>query len=48
MNEAMIFDAMRTPRGRGRADGSLYEVNPVDLLASANRPANDRDAADHH
>ena len=33
MNEAMIFDAMRTPRGRGRADGSLYEVNPVDLLA---------------
>ncbi|ABF12369.1 acetyl-CoA C-acetyltransferase [Cupriavidus metallidurans] len=33
MNEAYIFDALRTPRGRGRADGSLYEVNPVDLLA---------------
>ena len=33
MNEAMIFDAVRTPRGRGRADGSLHEVNPVDLLA---------------
>lgn len=33
MNEAMIFDAIRTPRGRGRPDGSLHEVNPVDLLA---------------
>ena len=33
MTEAMIFDAVRTPRGRGRPDGSLYEVNPVSLLA---------------
>ena len=33
MNEAYIFDALRTPRGKGRVDGSLYEVNPVDLLA---------------
>nr|WP_315597297.1 acetyl-CoA C-acetyltransferase [uncultured Cupriavidus sp.] len=33
MNEAYIFDALRTPRGKGRIDGSLYEVNPVDLLA---------------
>lgn len=33
MNEAYIFDALRTPRGKGRADGSLYEVHPVDLLA---------------
>ncbi|MCX7892145.1 MAG: acetyl-CoA C-acetyltransferase [Burkholderiales bacterium] len=33
MTEAMIFDALRTPRGKGKKDGSLYEVKPVDLLA---------------
>lgn len=32
MTEAMIFDAIRTPRGKGRADGALYEVRPVQLL----------------
>jgi len=33
MHEAMIFDAIRTPRGKGKRDGSLYEVKPVTLLA---------------
>ncbi len=33
MNEAFIFDAIRTPRGKGKKDGSLHEVKPVDLLA---------------
>ncbi|MDE2628701.1 MAG: acetyl-CoA C-acyltransferase, partial [Burkholderiales bacterium] len=33
MVNAMIFDAVRTPRGKGKKDGSLYEVKPVDLLA---------------
>ena len=33
MKEAFIYDALRTPRGKGRPDGSLYEVHPVDLLA---------------
>jgi len=33
MTEAWIFDAIRTPRGKGKRDGSLYEVKPVDLLA---------------
>lgn len=32
-NEAMIFDAIRTPRGKGKKDGSLHEVKPVTLLA---------------
>ncbi len=32
MTEAMIFDALRTPRGKGRQDGSLHEVRPVQLL----------------
>ncbi|WP_295381286.1 acetyl-CoA C-acetyltransferase [uncultured Pseudacidovorax sp.] len=48
MNEAMIFDAIRTPRGRGRPDGSLHEVNPVDLLAGlmqALQQRNDLDTA---
>ena len=32
-NEALIFDAIRTPRGKGKRDGSLHEVKPVALLA---------------
>ncbi|MCG8612997.1 MAG: acetyl-CoA C-acetyltransferase [Pseudomonadales bacterium] len=31
--EALIFDAIRTPRGKGKADGSLHTVKPVRLLA---------------
>jgi len=31
MTEAYIYDAVRTPRGRGRADGSLHEITPVQL-----------------
>ncbi|HEY9067377.1 MAG TPA: beta-ketoacyl synthase N-terminal-like domain-containing protein, partial [Burkholderiaceae bacterium] len=33
MAHAMIFEAVRTPRGKGKKDGSLHEVKPVDLLA---------------
>lgn len=33
MQDAYIFDAIRTPRGRGRADGSLHEVTSVRLSA---------------
>jgi len=33
MASALIYDAVRTPRGKGKKDGSLYEVKPVDLLA---------------
>lgn len=32
-NEAYIFDAIRTPRGRGKATGALHEVKPVTLLS---------------
>lgn len=31
--EAFIFDAIRTPRGRGKASGSLHEVKPITLLS---------------
>ena len=30
--QAFVYDAIRTPRGRGKASGSLYEVKPVDLV----------------
>ena len=33
MTEAYVFDAVRTPRGKGKKDGSLHEVKPFDLLA---------------
>jgi acetyl-CoA C-acetyltransferase len=33
MTEAFIYDAIRTPRGKGKKDGSLHAVKPVDLLA---------------
>lgn len=33
MTEAFIFDAVRTPRGKGKKDGALYSVKPVDLIA---------------
>jgi acetyl-CoA C-acetyltransferase len=34
MTEAFVFDAIRTPRGRGKSSGSLYEVKPVKLLTT--------------
>ena len=30
--DAYIYDAIRTPRGRGKANGSLHDVRPLDLL----------------
>ncbi|NIL17148.1 acetyl-CoA C-acetyltransferase [Pseudomonas sp. AN3A02] len=33
MTEALIFDAIRTPRGKGKADGALHSVKPVNLVA---------------
>jgi acetyl-CoA C-acetyltransferase len=33
MTQALIFDAIRTPRGKGKADGALHSVKPVNLVA---------------
>jgi acetyl-CoA C-acetyltransferase len=30
--EALIFDAIRTPRGRGKVNGSLHATKPIDLV----------------
>ena len=32
--DALIYDAIRTPRGKGKAGGALYEVKPIDLLTN--------------
>lgn len=40
--EAYIYDAVRTPRGRGKSDGSLHEIQPVDLLATVLKAIKDR------
>jgi|TARA_B110000211_G_scaffold219902_1_gene266055 acetyl-CoA C-acetyltransferase len=32
MSDALIFDAVRTPRGKGKKDGSLHEITPIHLL----------------
>lgn len=44
--EALIFDSVRTPRGKGKKDGSLYEVKPVELLATALRALQIRNQLD--
>jgi acetyl-CoA C-acetyltransferase len=33
MSDAWIVDVVRTPRGKGRADGALHDVHPQELLA---------------
>jgi len=35
MAEAFIYDHVRTPRGRGKADGALHEVTALNLAAQA-------------
>lgn len=34
MTQAYIYDAVRTPRGKGKKDGSLHQVTPVHLLGN--------------
>ncbi len=46
MHEAFIYDHVRTPRGRGRADGSLNEITAVNLAAQTLKALADRSALD--
>ena len=32
MTEAFIYDAIRTPRGKGKPSGALHGVKPIDLV----------------
>lgn len=44
--EAYIYDAVRTPRGRGKADGSLHEITPIQLATQVLEAIRDRSAID--
>jgi acetyl-CoA C-acetyltransferase len=46
MADAFIYDAIRTPRGRGKADGSLHEVTALNLAAQALAAVKDRNELD--
>jgi acetyl-CoA C-acetyltransferase len=46
MTEALIFDALRTPRGKGKADGALHSVKPVNLVAGLLTALQQRTALD--
>jgi len=46
MTEAYIFDAVRTPRGKGRKDGSLHEITPIQLATQQLEAIRDRNGID--
>ncbi|RPI12498.1 MAG: acetyl-CoA C-acetyltransferase [Lysobacterales bacterium] len=46
MTDAYILDAVRTPRGRGRPDGSLHTITPIQLAAQALGAVRDRNGLD--
>ncbi|MBC3919523.1 acetyl-CoA C-acetyltransferase [Undibacterium sp. CY18W] len=46
MTEAYLFDAPRTPRGKGKKDGSLHSVKPVSLLSGLMQDMQQRLALD--
>src|SRR5437763_14087641 len=48
MTDAYIYDAVRTPRGKGRKDGALHEVTPVRLAVTALQAIRDRNKLDTH
>ncbi|GMR17368.1 MAG: acetyl-CoA C-acetyltransferase [Gammaproteobacteria bacterium] len=46
MTDAYIFDHVRSPRGKGRANGALHEVTPVDLAGQVLAGLRDRNELD--
>lgn len=48
MTEALIYDAVRSPRGKGRSDGALHEITALDLAAQVLASVNDRNKLDGH
>jgi acetyl-CoA C-acetyltransferase len=46
MTDAFIYDAVRTPRGKGRKDGALHEVTPTSLAVTALQAIRDRNKLD--
>ena len=46
MAEAFIYDAVRTPRGKGKKDGSLHEITALSLASQVLEAIRDRNALD--
>ncbi len=46
MADAFIYDHVRSPRGRGRSNGSLHEVTPVELMSQVLAALRDRSELD--
>jgi acetyl-CoA C-acetyltransferase len=46
MADAYIYDAVRTPRGKGKADGALHEVTALHLATTVLKAVRDRNALD--
>lgn len=46
MAEAYIYDAVRTPRGRGKKDGSLHEITALSLASQVLEGVRDRNGLD--
>jgi len=46
MTQTLIFDALRTPRGKGKSDGALHSVKPVNLVAGLLKALQQRTALD--
>lgn len=46
MTDAFVYDAVRTPRGRGKPTGALHEVTPIRLAGAALSAIRDRNALD--
>ena len=46
MTDCFIYDAVRTPRGRGKKDGSLHEVTALELATQALQAIRDRNGLD--
>jgi acetyl-CoA C-acetyltransferase len=48
MTEAYIYDAVRSPRGKGRPDGSLHELTSVALSAKVLNAVKERNGLEGH
>ena len=46
MADAFIYDHVRTPRGRGKPDGSLHSITPMQLAAQTLQAVRDRNSLD--
>jgi acetyl-CoA C-acetyltransferase len=48
MSDAFIYDAVRSPRGKGRPDGSLHELTSVALSAKVLNAVKERNGLEGH